>query len=128
MITGICAFLAALVAGLLVFRRAASARGLSPSAAGSTGQSAYRDDAQTLLREWEKENAVRAIPRATGNRTSGADDALPAASSPHLALGGGSADVRLWNELVESAQNAQAARGQPADATHGHEGSDVGRA
>ena len=96
-ITGICAILVALGAVLLVVRRARSARRQSQDSAGPITPSATQEDVQTLLREWrQKKRPISPWPEME-NRSPSADDALLHAK--------GSADVTLWNELVESAES-----------------------
>ena len=111
-ITGLCVFVA-LIAALLVFRRARSARRQSPPPARLTGQTTTREDARVLLRKWAEEKAVLLPPRKLENRTAGADDAPPLAARTPLHPASESADTRLWNELVECAGETPPAKGCP---------------
>ncbi len=128
-LTVICVVvLAALAAVFLVVRRSTSAQGQSPHPARPASESATQEDAWALFDTWAKEKAVPHLPREVGNRTMSADDASPLASPAPLRLAKSSADNRLWNELVESALDAQAARGLSAGARLAPVGSEVGRA
>jgi hypothetical protein len=128
-ITGICVVvLAALAAVFLVVGRSRSARRQSPHPARPFSESATQEDAQALFDTWAKEKAVPPLPRELESRTMSADDASPLASPAPLRLAESSTDDRLWNELVESALDAQAARGLSAGARFAPVGSEVGRA
>ncbi|MFH0916895.1 MAG: S-layer homology domain-containing protein [bacterium] len=106
-LTGICVVvLATFAAVLLVVRRARSAQSQNPHPASTTSQSTTQEDAQAILRDWEKQNA----------------------SPAPLPLPRGRADVKLWDELADSAQKAQAAKDPSAGVPLAPVGSDVERA
>ena len=128
-ITGICVVvLAVLAVVVLVVGRSRSARRQSPNPARPIGRSTAQEDAQALLDTWAKEKAVPPLPWELENRTIGADDASPLASPAPLRRAKSSMDDILWNELVESALDAQAAKGVSAHARLAPGGSEVGRA
>jgi hypothetical protein len=128
-VTGICvAVLVALAAATFVVRRVRSTRGRSPHPVRPTSQITSHENARALLRKWTEEKTLPSSPHGLGNRTIIANSAPPLASPAPLRLAASSADTKLWNDLVESAQKAPAARALSADAGFAHVGSEDDRA
>ena len=102
----ILAILAAVLLLVLLVHTHTSGRRRSPRPTGQTGRPTAQEDAQAILREWKKSEKASPVPPSPAK---------------------GSADARLWDELVESAQVTQAARGSSAGAESAHAGSEVKR-